>query len=620
MKKFIIRTLSFALAMSIFIGCSNDREELAPLADFALTVVTTNPGARTEYNADLQDITWSTGDVAQVLVKGTYANCTAVIDANDARIASFTWAPGSYISYVPTGTHIVQGYAPQKAYAACTYDGNGSARTCATRLGLKLPAAQTATTMTFDKAADILVADNKTIQITAADLSAGTKTVENFRFRRLVAITEFTYRVTNATLTAADEQVTSVSFQVLSKANDKFLAGKMYIKPTEEGAKHVNASNVELANNNDYFYADDSNTVTVTLTDKPALKHGFTAWFVTSPVTLAADDELIFTIKTASGATITKHIPAVGREVTFSTTKKNTLTIDLDNSVAIEGLAGNTQPALGLSWLEIPAAMTGSEMGGVTTSNLFMHTFYYGSESEANRNYTVCYDKGKLTTYWVAYPLSSAHIGSIDRTDKWAYVSSSLLSEQLQPNIQDGSYRSQSSGGTNNYSRGHLLPSASRTKSTLMNEQTFLSVNLVPQIHNNFNGGVWMYLESAVRNAINGKTLFVVTGTALQKGSGQTEEIGTMEKTYDRSGKEIAVPRYFYKVILKVNSTTNPTAASAIGFWFTNQGHSGNNYESFAMSVDAIESKLGMDFFPNLPNTLENTAEQNASWTTFLNF
>ena len=620
MKKFIIRTLSFALAASIFIGCSNDREELAPLADFALTVVTTNQGARTEYNADLQDITWSAGDVAQVLVKGTYANCTAVIDANDARIASFTWAPGSYISYVPTGTHIVQGYAPQKAYAACTYDGNGSARTCATRLGLKLPAAQTATTMTFDKAADILVADNKTIQITAADLSAGTKTVENFHFRRMVAITEFTYRVTNATLAAANEQVTSVSFQVLSKANDKFLAGKMYIKPTEKGAKHVNASNVELANNNDYFYADDSNTVTVTLTDKPALKHGFTAWFVTSPVTLAADDELIFTIQTASGATITKHIPAVGREVTFSTTKKNTLTIDLDNSVAIEGLAGNTQPALGLSWLEIPAAMTGSEMGGVTTSNLFMHTFYYGSESEANRNYTVCYDKGKLTTYWVAYPLSSAHIGSIDRTDKWAYVSSSLLSEQLQPNIQDGSYRSQSSGGTNNYSRGHLLPSASRTKSTLMNEQTFLSVNLVPQIHNNFNGGVWMYLESAVRNAINGKTLFVVTGTALQKGSGQTEEIGTMEKTYDRSGKEIAVPRYFYKVILKVNSTTNPTAASAIGFWFTNQGHSGNNYESFAMSVDAIESKLGMDFFPNLPNTLENTAEQNASWTTFLNF
>ena len=128
-----------------------------------------------------------------------------------------------------------------------------------------------------------------------------------------------------------------------------------------------------------------------------------------------------------------------------------------------------------------------------------------------------------------------------------------------------------------------------------------------------------MYLESAVRDAINGKTLFVVTGTALQKGNGQTEEIGTMAKTYDRSGKEIAVPRYFYKVILKVNSTANPTSASAIGFWFTNEGHS-QSYETFAVSVDEIEQKLGMDFFPNLSDALEATAEKNTSWSTFSKF
>lgn len=277
------------------------------------------------------------------------------------------------------------------------------------------------------------------------------------------------------------------------------------------------------------------------------------------------------------------------------------------------------KPALGLSWLEIPAEMGGEEMGGVATSDLFTHTFYYGSESEANRNYTVCYDKGKLTTYWVAYPLSNSHVGSIDRTDAWSYVSSTLLSEKYQPNIVSGSYRSSSSGGKNNYSRGHLLPSASRTKSTLMNEQTFMSVNLVPQIQNGFNGGVWMYLESALRDVINGKTLYVVTGTALQKGSGQDEEIGTMERTYDRSGKEISVPRYFYKVVLKVDSAENPTSASAIGFWFCNKSYSGS-YESFAVSVDEIESKLGMDFFPNLANSLEKEAEKNTSWSTFSKF
>ncbi len=276
------------------------------------------------------------------------------------------------------------------------------------------------------------------------------------------------------------------------------------------------------------------------------------------------------------------------------------------------------EPAINKTWLEIPAAMTSSAMGGVTLSNQWLHTFYYGSESDSNRNYTVCYDKGKLTTYWVAYPLNSSHHGSTNRTDAWAYVSSSLLAEQYQQNIKSGSYRSSSSGGTNNYSRGHLLPSASRTKSTTMNEQTFLSVNLVPQIHTGFNGGVWQDLEAALQTLSKSDDLYIVTGTALQKGS--NEEIGTMARTYDQSGKEIAVPRYFYKVVLKVNSASLPTSASAIGFWFTNESHSGSSYESFACSVDEIEQKLGMDFFPNLPDTVERSAEANTSWSSFSSF
>ncbi len=288
-------------------------------------------------------------------------------------------------------------------------------------------------------------------------------------------------------------------------------------------------------------------------------------------------------------------------ESTFSTTKPS------------------AKPALGLSWLEIPAAMTGSEMGGVTTSNLFTHTFYYGSESDSNRNYTVCYDKSKLTTYWVAYPLNSSHKGSAGRSDAWSYVSSSLLSTTYQQNIVDGSYRSKSSGGSNNYSRGHLLPSNSRQKTVTMNEQTFLSVNLVPQIQDGFNGGVWMNLEAALQSLSSSDDLYIVTGTALQRGDGGAEEIGTMAKTYDQSGKEVAVPRYFYKVVLKVNSASNPTSASAIGFWFTNKSHSGS-YESFAVSVDEIESKLGMDFFPNLPDTVEAAAEKNSSYSAFRAF
>jgi endonuclease G len=492
-----------------------------------------------------------------------------------------------------------------------------------------LPASQSGTTTTFDPLADILVADNMEVEITRADISAANKVVNNLHFRRMVAISEFEYKISNSELLSSDEKVQSVAFQVVSPANNKYIAGNMYIQPTADGAKYVDANINAISNSNDYFYGEDSNTVTVTLTDQPTLKSGFTAWFVTSPVTLAVGDKVVFTITTTAGTTITKSVN-ISSSVTLSTTKKNTLTVNLDNSVEIKSpttptpdpdtpSGGNGEAALGLSWLEIPAAMRGSEMGGVTTSDLFMHTFYYGAESDGNRNYTVCYDKGKMTTYWVAYPLNSSHIGSLDRTDVWTYVDNSLLATKYQPNIVSGSYRSAASGGTNNYSRGHLLPSASRTATSLMNEQTFITVNQVPQIQNGFNGGVWMYLESAVRSARNGKTIFVVTGTALQKGNGQTEEIGTMAKTYDRNGKEIPVPRYFYKVLLKVDSETNPTKASAVGFWFTNQSSS-SGYESFAVSVDQIESKLGMDFFVNLPDALEQSVEKNTSWSTFSNF
>ena len=310
----------------------------------------------------------------------------------------------------------------------------------------------------------------------------------------------------------------------------------------------------------------------------------------------------------AAGTTYTLYATCTATNGTAVKSPENTFTTTKSTAT----------PALGLSWLEIPAAMTGSEMGGsVTKSNLFYHTFYYGSETDSNRNYTVCYDKGKFTTYWVAYPLNKSHKGSAGRNEAWGYVNSSLLAESLQPNIKGGSYHSTSSGGSNNYSRGHLLPSNSRQKNETMNQQTFLSVNLVPQIQTGFNGGVWMYLENALQSLSSSDDLFVVTGTALQKGS--NEEIGTMARTYDQSGKEISVPRYFYKVVLKVNSTSSPTSASAIGFWFTNKAHSAG-FESFAMSVDEIEAKLGMDFFPNLPDSVEAAAEKNSSYSAFTAF
>lgn len=78
---------------------------------------------------------------------------------------------------------------------------------------------------------------------------------------------------------------------------------------------------------------------------------------------------------------------------------------------------------------------------------------------------------------------------------------------------------------------------------------------------------------------------------------------------------------YFYKVVLKVNrSGDNVTSASTIGFWFEHKDYGDNAYTNYAVSVDQIEAWTGFDFFVNLPDTVEATAESNKNWTSFQSF
>lgn len=43
-------------------------------------------------------------------------------------------------------------------------------------------------------------------------------------------------------------------------------------------------------------------------------------------------------------------------------------------------------------------------------------------------------------------------------------------------------------------------------------------------------------------------------------------------------------------------------------------------YDQFTVSVKQIEEWTGLDFFVNLPLTLQSKAEANTSWTTFSSF
>lgn len=224
------------------------------------------------------------------------------------------------------------------------------------------------------------------------------------------------------------------------------------------------------------------------------------------------------------------------------------------------------------------------------------------------RNYSYLFDRSMYTTMWVAYPLYGSVMGG-DFSASWKPNPDLQESEQI--NIWSGSY------GVEDYSRGHLLPDASRDGNSEMLKQAYYATNQVPQIQNSFNGGIWSNLEKGVRSEVKGDTLYVVTGVAFRK-EGGSESIKYISPQCDT--KRCPVPNYFYKVIMKVKrSGSTVTSACTIGFWFEHKTYSGS-YTNYTKSVNQIEEWTGLDFFVNLPDSVESSAESNADWTTFLSF
>lgn len=230
---------------------------------------------------------------------------------------------------------------------------------------------------------------------------------------------------------------------------------------------------------------------------------------------------------------------------------------------------------------------------------------------DGERNYTAYYDKSTYTSIWTAYPLQSSHMGSLSRLSKWYFNPD--LEQSYQVDLTGSSYE-----GTT-YSRGHLIPNASRNGDSKMQKQAFYVTNSVPQVQDKFNSGIWSSLENALQSiAKGGTTLYIVTGVAFEK-VGESKKVSYIQATDDN--KNIPIPNYFYKVVLKVTTSgSTVTSASTCGFWFENRAYDNSTYTDCAVSVDQVEQWTGFDFFANLPDGIEASAESNTNWSTFSNF
>ena len=246
-------------------------------------------------------------------------------------------------------------------------------------------------------------------------------------------------------------------------------------------------------------------------------------------------------------------------------------------------------------WLEMPA--TPSTEGKA----FFSHDMSYGGATV--RNYSFWYDLQNRVSLWVAYPLYKGMTSGVGRTDKWEY-------DPLLPRSYQGT--AYNSYGVSGYDRGHQLPSADRLCTTAANEQTFYFTNITPQNHD-LNTYVWEKAEAHIRGLVNtNDTLYVVTGCVLQ-----TAADSTIQYIKDNEGKDVAVPKAYFKVVLKYKPGEGNNGYAAIGFWFENRSYGDVNISrSYARSVDDIEKLTGFDFFCNLDDNIEAAVE--ASFTASL--
>ena len=367
MKNLFNSVIVIAVAAMTITGCSKDPESLTPdNQDFTLDLIADSQIAgdtRTQFDPVLGNIKWSEGDENAFYVNSVFKRVTASISNN---IATFS------LSNLTPGTCNIQGYYPSSAYWSAGK--NITTADKVTAYAMTLPAAQTATTKTFDPKADILIARN----MDAVEVTETTKEL-SVRFGRPVAISKFTYKITNPTLTASAEKVRSVALKVVSEG--KYIAGNFYFNPTSSCFVSADGT-TQTPHESDAFADNKSSEVVVSLSDQPAVNANFEAWFVTAPVTVEPTDQLVFTITTDGGTVVTKTVTP-GKNLQFVNSKLNTLAINIDNTVTIE----KADIAIYTCGFETAEGFTsGINYQGTVTSgadNMQWQT-YYGTPSTTN--------------------------------------------------------------------------------------------------------------------------------------------------------------------------------------------------------------------------------------------
>lgn len=214
------------------------------------------------------------------------------------------------------------------------------------------------------------------------------------------------------------------------------------------------------------------------------------------------------------------------------------------------------------------------------------------SQTKRYKGFFLSFNKDNATPNYVAWELlGSETSGQQTRTNKF----------WTDPDIIGcPSTRDYTNSG---FSRGHICPAADQKWSPDAMEDCFVMANICPQ-DQKLNSGAWQTLENKERQwAKRDSAIMIVAGPIYTPSD--TQRIGA---------NKVRVPSAFFKAFLSPYSPQ----PKAIAFVYPNMPAPGN-MQDYAMSIDDLEKITGFDFFPSLPDNIENSVEEKFSFKEWNN-
>lgn len=201
-----------------------------------------------------------------------------------------------------------------------------------------------------------------------------------------------------------------------------------------------------------------------------------------------------------------------------------------------------------------------------------------------HKGYTLSYNNEWRLANWVGYELTRDETdGPVERTD---WFDEDPMVKGVKVRHADYTH--------SGFDRGHMAPAADMKWDKQAMVESFYMSNICPQVHA-LNAGLWNTLENRVRTwARRDSAIVVVCGPIVPR------EYMTIGEN------RVAVPEYFYKAIVSPYSTS----PQGVAFIMPNEDIDDPLYK-YAVTIDSVETVTGIDFFYNLPDSLENYIEQN---------